>query len=174
MEEEKEEEKKEEEKTEEPSAELEETTEEVAEAPEKTEEPTEKEPIEETTAVEEEKPSEEEAKPSEREEKKKKEEEEIVEERIYTIPLSRAWIMPPNKRAPRAIRIIKAFIIKHMKMEAKKEEGEEEEEPARLIIDAGLNEKVWGKGIQKPPRNVRVKAAKDKDGNITLSLAEGD
>jgi large subunit ribosomal protein L31e len=168
------EEEKEEEKTEEPSAELEETTEEVAEAPEKTEEPTEKEPIEETTAVEEEKPSEEEAKPSEREEKKKKEEEEIVEERIYTIPLSRAWIMPPNKRAPRAIRIIKAFIIKHMKMEAKKEEDEEEEESARLIIDAGLNEKVWGKGIQKPPRNVRVKAAKDKDGNITLSLAEGD
>jgi ribosomal protein L31E len=40
---------------------------------------------------------------------KEKVEEEIVEERFYTIPLGKAWLMPPNKRAPKAMRIIEGF-----------------------------------------------------------------
>ncbi len=56
---------------------------------------------------------EEEAKP----ERKKKEEEEIVEERTYVIPLGRALVRPPNKRASRAMQLIKIFITKHMKLE---------------------------------------------------------
>lgn len=115
-------------------------------------------------------PPKEEAKPPPKEEKP---EEEIVEERIYTIPLSKAWIGPPRKRAPRAMRIIKSFLIKHMKLE-KREEGEEEEAPKRLIISNEVNEKVWSRGIEKPPRKVRVRAAKDKEGNVTVYLAEGD
>lgn len=118
---------------------------------------------------------EEEAKPPPREEKIK--EEEIVEERIYTIPLSKAWIAPPNKRTPRAIRMIKAFVTRHMKLELHERgaEGEmEEEEPKRLILSNEVNERVWSRGIQKPPRKIRVRAAKDKEGNVTLYLAEGD
>jgi len=113
----------------------------------------------------------EEAKPPPREEK-----EEFVEERTYTIPLGKAWIMPPNKRAPKAMRMIKAFVTKHMKLEAKKEEeGEEaEEEPRKLVISNDVNEKIWRKGIEKPPRKVRIRAAKDKEGNVTVYLAEGD
>jgi large subunit ribosomal protein L31e len=123
----------------------------------------------------------EEAKPSEEKEEKKEkrekkeEEEEIVEERIYTVPLGKAWIMPANKRAPRAMRMLRSFITKHMKLEARKEtEGEEEEEPARLVIDNEVNLKVWSRGIEKPPRKIRVRAAKDKEGNVTVYLAEGD
>jgi len=114
----------------------------------------------------------EEAKPPPREEK----EEEFVEERIYTIPLGKAWIMPPNKRAPKAMRMIKAFVTKHMKLEAKKEEeGEEaEEEPRKLVISNDVNERIWRRGIEKPPRKVRIRAAKDKEGNVTVYLAEGD
>ena len=140
--------------------------------------------IEETTAREEEKAEEtvetkeeekpeaieEEVKPPTREEKA---EEEIVEERIYTIPLDRAWIMPPNRRAPRAMRIIRSFIMKHMKVGVRKEEGEEEE-PKRLTISNEVNERVWGRGIEKPPRKIRVRATKDKEGNVTVYLAEGD
>jgi len=108
-------------------------------------------------------------------EKKKKEEEEIVEERTYTVPLSKAWIMPANKRAPRAMRILKSFMIKHMKLKAPKpEKGEEEEEPGSLIISEEVNRRLWTRGIEKPPRNIRVRAAKDKDGNVTVYLAEGD
>jgi len=110
----------------------------------------------------------EEAKPPKEEEVK----EEFVEERFYTIPLGKAWLMPPNKRAPKAIRIIRDFVKRHMKLEAKAEE--EEAEPKRLIISNEVNEKVWSRGIEKPPRKIRIRAAKDKDGNVTVYLAEGD
>jgi len=111
---------------------------------------------------------EEEAKPPE---KKKKEEEEIVEERIYTIPLGKAWVRPPNKRAPRAMHMIRAFVNRHMKLTMRVEEEEERELP-KLVISKEVNEKVWGRGIEKPPRKIRVRAAKDKDGNVTVHLAE--
>jgi large subunit ribosomal protein L31e len=122
-------------------------------------------------------PEEKKAVPAEEEEEKhaKEEEEEIVEERVYTVPLGKALIMPPNKRAPRAMRMLQAFITKHMKLEAHKEaEGEEEEEPSRLIISNEVNLRIWSRGIGKPPRKIRVRAAKDKEGNVTVYLAEGD
>jgi len=103
-------------------------------------------------------------------------EEEIVEERIYTVPLQRAWIMPPKKRAPKAIRILRSFIERHMKVgaRARKTEEEEEEEAGKLVISNEVNEKIWRKGIEKPPRKIRVRAVKDKEGVVTVYLAEGD
>jgi large subunit ribosomal protein L31e len=125
--------------------------------------PTKDEPAPAEEAAEEE----EEAKP-----KKKKKEEEIVEERFYTIPLQRALVRPPKKRAPRAMQLIKAFITKHMKLEMKVSEEEEEEELPQLVISKEVNEKVWDRGIEKPPRKIKVRATKDKDGNVTVYLAE--
>jgi len=150
--------------------------EEIEEVSEKEEVPEkEEEVVEETVEAEgEEIPTpveEEKAKPPLREEKV--EEEEIVEERIYTIPLGKSWIVPPNKRAPKAMRIIRGFVVKHMKLE-KRGEGEEEEEPRRLVISNDVNERVWMRGIEKPPRKIRIRAAKDKEGNVTVYLAEGD
>jgi len=104
--------------------------------------------------------------------RKKKDEEEIVEERFYTIPLQRALVRPSNKRAPRAIQLIREFINRHMKVEMKVSEEEEEEELPKLIISEEVNEKVWDRGIQKPPRKIKVRATKDKDGNVTVYLAE--
>jgi large subunit ribosomal protein L31e len=139
-----------------------------AETPEQT-------PTEETT---EEKPeAEEEAKKEEEKPEKKKKkgkEEEIVEEKIYTIPLAKATVRPPKKRAPRAIQLIREFITKHMKIEMKVEEEEEEGELPKLIISSEVNEKIWDKGIEKPPRKIRVRAAKDSDGNVTVYLAENE
>jgi len=117
----------------------------------------------------------EEAEEAEEKEKREEapEEEEIVEERIYTIPLRRAWIAPRKKRAPKAVRIIKSFMQRHMKVETRAVEGEEEEK-GRLVISEEVNEKLWSRGIEKPPRNIRVRAVKDKEGTVTLYLAEGD
>lgn len=135
-------------------------------------------PKEETTAETEEEaePEEAEAEEEKVEEKekrgKKPEEEEIVEERIYTIPLRRAWIAPRKKRTPRAMRIIRSFVQRHMKVETEVK-GEEEEE-GRLVISNEVNERLWNRGIEKPPRNIRVRAVKDKEGVVTLYLAEGD
>ena len=139
---------------------------------EETEEILEEETAEETVEAEEEAAptEEEEAKPR----KRKEEEEEIVEERIYTIPLARALVRPPKKRAPRAMQMIRAFIVKHMKLEMRVEAEEEKGELPKLVISNDVNEKVWGKGIEKPPRKIRVRAAKDKDGNVTVYLAEGE
>jgi len=118
-------------------AKTEETMPDLTEDENATEEPTEEASKEETSV--EEQPAEEKAKPK----KKKKEEEEIVEERFYTIPLSRALVRPPKKRAPRAIQLIKAFITKHMKLAVKVSEDEEEEELPQLIISQEVNEKIW-------------------------------
>ena len=132
----------------------------------------EEEPAEETVEAEEEAAPEEEVKP--RRAKKKEEEEEFVEERIYTIPLGKAWVRPPKRRAPRAMQLIKAFVIKHMKMEMRVEEEEEREELPRVIISNEVNEKVWSRSIEKPPRKIRVRVGKDQDGNVTVFLAEGE
>ena len=98
-------------------------------------------------------------------------EEDIVEERFYTIPLRKAWISPRKKRAPKAARIVKSFILKHMKVRT---EAEGEEEAEKLVIDNEVNEKLWNRGIEKPPRKIRVRVVKDKEGVVTVLLAEGD
>jgi large subunit ribosomal protein L31e len=141
-------------------------------------EATEEEPVEENLmeSLEEEVEAEDAAKPEETpaevtpKPKKKKEEEEIVEEKTYTIPLAKALIMPPRKRSPRAMRMLRAYVIKHMKIPSRAEE--EDEEPPTLTITNEVNEYVWGKGIEKPPRKIRVRATKDGEGNVTVHLAE--
>jgi large subunit ribosomal protein L31e len=88
-----------------------------------------------------------------------KDEIKIVDERIYTIPLRRAWIAPINKRAARAMRIIRSFVKKNMKTEI-------------VIINKEVNEKVWNRGIEKPPRKIRVKTTKDEDGTVRVYLVK--
>ena len=99
--------------------------------------------------------------------------EEIIEERFFTIPLGKAWIAPLKKRTPRAIKIIRSFIERHMKLKTQ-EIIEEEGETRRLVISNEVNNRVWKRSIEKPPRRVRVRAVRYKNGAITVFLAEGD
>ena len=99
-------------------------------------------------------------------------EEDIVEERFYTIPLGKARLVQANRRAPKTIRLIKDFLKRHMKLRG--EESLIEREESRLIISNEVNERIWRRGIRKPPRKVRVRAARDVEGNVTVYLAEGD
>jgi len=82
-----------------------------------------------------------------------------VEERIYTVPLGRAWVAPRYRRAEKAITVLRAFVKRHMR-------------PASVIIDTKVNEAIWGRGIRNPPRRIRVKLSKDEDGAVTVTLAE--
>lgn len=102
---------------------------------------------------------------------KEEDDEDIIEERFYTIPLRNAWISPRKKRAPKAARIVKKFVLKHMKVRT---EADEEEEPEKLVIDNEVNEKLWSRGIEKPPRKIRVRVIKNTEGVVTVLLAEGD
>lgn len=79
-------------------------------------------------------------------------------ERVYTVPLWRAWITPRHRRTKRAINLIKEYAKRHMKSE-------------KIKISEKLNEYMWMRGIQNPPRRITVKMAKDKDGLITVSPA---
>ena len=115
---------------------------------------------EETAAEEVEEKEEEEAEEEEEVEEEKEEEEEgeeieIVEERTYTIPLRKVWGPPRGKRTPRAVRLLRAFVKRHMKVE-------------NVEISNEVNEELWARGIRKPPRKITVRLVKDKEGRVIV------
>ncbi len=71
-------------------------------------------------------------------------------ERIYTIPLRKAKRKERSKRANAAIRIIKEFLQRHMKVEEVK-------------MDNKINEFIWERGIHKIPSKVKVKVVKKEN-----------
>ncbi len=83
------------------------------------------------------------------------------EEQIFTIPLRITKSVPRTKRSPRAIKAIKEYVKKHMRVE--------EED---VWIDPMVNEAIWGRGIQNPPKKLRVKALKLEEGEVEVSLPE--
>jgi len=85
---------------------------------------------------------------------------EVLEERIYTVPLGRVKIAHPKRRAKRAVTMLRAFVIRHMK-------------PESVFIDPELNELIWSRGIEKPPRRLRIRATKDREGLVKVYSAEG-
>jgi len=82
-------------------------------------------------------------------------------ERIMTIPLRKTKLAPRTKRSARAIKEIRAYIMRHMKVDEK-----------NVWIDASLNEKIWENGIRNPPSKITVKAVKFDDGLVEVSLSE--
>ena len=83
--------------------------------------------------------------------------EEIIDERIYIIPLAKARKGPRNKRAKKAIRYLKEYMTRHFK-------------PESLIITQEVNQAIWQRGIQKPPRKLKVRATKNIDGLVVVYL----
>ncbi len=93
----------------------------------------------------------------EKEEGEPEEEEiEVVEEKIYTIPLRHVWVVTPRgKRAPRAVRDVRDFVSRHMKSE-------------EVAVSNEINQAIWSRGINKPPRKITVRAVKDKEGKVIV------
>ena len=85
-------------------------------------------------------------------------EEEIIDERIYIIPLAKARKGPRNKWAKKSIRYLKEFMTRHFK-------------PESLVISQEVNERIWERGIQKPPRKLKVRVTKNIDGLCVVYLA---
>ncbi|MHA1460232.1 MAG: 50S ribosomal protein L31e [Promethearchaeota archaeon] len=85
--------------------------------------------------------------------------EEIIDERIYVIPLAKARRGPRNKWAKKAIRYLREFMERHFK-------------PETLVISQEVNEAIWARGIQKPPRKIKIRATKNIDGLVVCYLAE--
>jgi large subunit ribosomal protein L31e len=82
-------------------------------------------------------------------------------ERIYVIPLRQPKIGPTSKAAPRAVKQVRTFMIKHMKVT--KED---------VWIDDSLNQALWAHGKFKIPNKIRVRAIKFEDGVVEVTLPE--
>jgi large subunit ribosomal protein L31e len=83
------------------------------------------------------------------------------EEQIFTIPLRVTKTVPRTKRSPKAIKAIKAYVVKHMRVD--------EDD---IWVDPMVNEAIWKRGRQNPPRKLRVKALKLEEGEVEVSLPE--
>ncbi len=92
-------------------------------------------------------------------------EEKIILEREYIVPLRTAWIkVPYYKRTKRALKELKEFIAKHMKVTNR--------DIKKVKIDKWLNMELWKRGIRKPHSKIKVKAKKLENGNVLVELSE--
>jgi len=82
---------------------------------------------------------------------------EVILEREYVIPLRKVYEVPRTKRASRAIRLLKEIIKRHVKAE-------------EVIISPEVNEYIWSRGREKPPRRVAVKVKKYEDNTAVVEL----
>ena len=96
---------------------------------------------------------------------KKDDKKEVVElEREYVVPLKRGVLnVPRYRRAKKAVRILKEFMVKHMKVR--------DRDLRKVKIDMYLNNELWFKGIKKPANKIKVKAKKI-GGIVYVELAD--
>ena len=80
-------------------------------------------------------------------------------ERVYTINLGKVLLSANNRRAKRAINMIREFARHHMKIED-------------VRIDEDLAHQIWKRGIKHPPRKVKVRMTKTEDGYVLIALYE--
>lgn len=78
----------------------------------------------------------------------------MEEEQVFTIPLRDARKTQSHKRAAKAVKIVKKFLKKHMKV-------------SEVKISSELNQKIWSQSAGNPPSKIRVRANK-----ITGEVAE--
>ena len=70
----------------------------------------------------------------------------VAEERFYNVPLGDAYDYIRTKRVRRAVKIVQQFIARHTKTAIK-----------NVRVSNVLNSLLWARGIQKPPRKIKIK-----------------
>ncbi len=97
--------------------------------------------------------------------KSKKKDDLVGIEREYIINLRDKWKnVPRYKRANKAIKAIKQFIARHMKIY--------DRDLKKVKVDKYLNEIIWLRGIKKPPTKIKVKAIKNDKEIIKVEASE--
>ena len=86
----------------------------------------------------------------------------MAEVKEMVIPLRAAWNVPRTKRANRAMAEIRNHVSQHMKIQ-------EDEE---IWIDQAVNEVIWARGMQKPPRKIRIVCTREEGVPLEVKLAE--
>jgi large subunit ribosomal protein L31e len=67
----------------------------------------------------------------------------VVLEREYTISLGPLYYGKRSNRAARAARRLRMFIARHTKAD-------------RVVLTNDVNNYIWSRGIEKPPRRIKV------------------
>jgi len=89
----------------------------------------------------------------------------VVLERENVVPLRKGFQKVPRyKRAKKAIKTLREFIAKHMKVEGR--------DLGKVKVDKWLNQEIWFRGIKKPPAKIKVKATKDSEGIVKVELVD--
>ena len=88
------------------------------------------------------------------------EEIEIVEEKFYDLNLRRIWTAPREKRTPRAVRYVKNYAAARMKTD-------------KVSLAEETNSLLWTRGLSKPPRKIRIRVVKDKEGKVIVFPGQG-
>jgi len=81
-----------------------------------------------------------------------------VEERVYTVPLWPIRAGRGYRRTPRAVKALRRHVMKHMKTD-------------RVALTKEVNELLWKRGIRMPPRRIRIRAARNEEGEVRVYLA---
>jgi len=71
------------------------------------------------------------------------------EERVVTVPQGDVHAEAKHRRADKAMSLIRAHLAKHFSVEQ-----------SQVRLDPSINETVWSRGRSKPPRELRVRAAR--------------
>lgn len=82
----------------------------------------------------------------------------MAETHIYTVNLNKAKAVSRNQRTARAVRILKEYVQQHSKV-------------TDVSISNALNEHLWEKGGQNPPKAVEIQVIED-DGTAHVELAD--
>lgn len=67
----------------------------------------------------------------------------MLEARVYNVNLSRIYWGRRTNRADRAVKLLKRFVERHTKAD-------------RVLITNQVNEYIWSRGREKPPRRISV------------------
>ena len=86
----------------------------------------------------------------------------MAEVKEMTIPLRAAWNVPRTRRANRAMTEVRRHVARHMKMDDDED----------LWIDEAVNHAIWARGIQKPPRKIRLVVTREEGFPIEVKLVE--
>jgi ribosomal protein L31E len=97
--------------------------------------------------------------------KEKKLEPKLVLERQYIVPLRSKWLkVAKHKRANKAVKALKEFMVRHMKIY--------DRDLRKIKIDEDLNNEIRFRGMRKPLSKIKVKAKKYDNEIVKVELIE--
>jgi len=82
-------------------------------------------------------------------------------ERTYIVNLRHEWLkVPLYKRAKKAVKGLKVFLMRHMK----------QKDPKFIKVGPFLNEAIWARGMRNPLHKVKITVIKEDDGTVKAEL----